>query len=678
MSKRTERFYEFGPFRVNVTERILLKEDRILPIRAKVFDILLLLIENRGHLVEKEVLLRTLWPNTFVEESSLVQNIYILRKVLGERGSDHQYIQTVSKYGYRFISDVREVTQNDAEGLINQPAAEQGFGEDEAAHETCVPANEGMDARHDRAPAPRRFNKLGRPLILYALILGITLTTFLWLSHRQHKQPEISSIPRSIAVLPFRLIGSERNNELLGLGMADALTNKLSGLHRIRVLPASSVSKYEGDATDPQAAGRELGVDAVLHGTVQSNGDRVRITAQLIHSSDGQTLWAGKFDEQLNDIFNLQDSISDQLVEALSIKLAKDEREQMMKRFTNSPEAYQAYLWGLYYRNKRTHEGLNKATEHFQQATGIDRNYALAYAMLADTYCLVSYYYENDSPSLREVYQKAKEAASRALELDEMLAEAHSALGFIKQQFENDPAGATVEHRSAVELNPNLALARLRYAWILARMGEIEQAIGQAKRGQQIDPLSFPNNLALGQLLIYARSPDEAVYYLKLTRAIEPEVTGALSGAVLVGLSDAYLLKGEQDKAILQLQKLETNSGYRIYALGMLGWAHAAAGRPVEARKIVRKIQGLPPSSKDAPYSLAMIYGALGQKDQGFYWLEKAITARQVKPVDLLYDYKFDALRDDPRYAELLRRNQLKEMIFSTSKENNKPNAVVH
>lgn len=672
MLNHSMRLYEFGPFRLNVSERLLMKNEQPVSLPPKAFEMLIVLIQKPGRLVEKDELLKEVWPDSFVEESSLSRNIYLLRKALDESPDESAYIETVPRHGYRFIADVNEVVNGDAAPVRQHETSAPLLIKDEVseAKEEAANAGETDSKQQPSLPAASQRWASKHKYRLATLVVGLAVATLLfglWMrgarQRQQQRGPELAI--RSIAVLPFKPLGAEKSNELLGLGMADALIIKLSDLGGIPVLPTSAVFKYMGREVDSLAAGRELGVDAVLDGTVQRDGERVRVTAQIVRLSDGKTLWSGKFDGYFDNIFAMQDSISEQLAGALSIKMANTERESQARRFTHSSEAYQAYLWGWYNWNKRTKEGLDEALVYFQRATEIDTSYALAYAGIADTYCMIVYYNYSSLPS-EEIHQKAKTAATRALELDGTLAEAHSALGYVKIMFENDPEGATREYRRAVELNPHSSVARMRYAWMLVRMGQLDEAVRHARRGQQLDPLSFSNNVALGQILIYARLPDEALTYFQISREIKPQTTGALSGAVVTGLGDVYLLKERHEEAIAQFHELARKADNRASALGMLGYAYAVAGRQVEAQKVLTELQALTPRPADSPYNISVIYGALGQKDQAFQWLEKAIIANQVPSRDLRYDYKLDVLRADRRYTELLRRHELEGLLAQT------------
>jgi TolB-like protein len=277
----------------------------------------------------------------------------------------------------------------------------------------------------------------------------------------------------SIAVLPFEPLGQDMNNELLGLGMADAVIGRMSNLKKLVVLPTSAVSKYNGPVSDPVAAGRVLQVDAILSGTIQRSGDQVRVTVQLVDVASGRTIWSEKFDQTFTDIFGIQDSISASVVRSLTLNLSTDEQKQLGKHYTTNVAAYDSYLMGLHFWNKRSKEGLEKAINYFQQAVDKDPNFALAYALMADSYYLQVYYRYYTAP---ETIRNAKTAAERALLLDDSVAEAHVAMAMV-QSLQKNCRLCTESLRRALELNPNLAIARQRYAWCLCASGQLNDAV---------------------------------------------------------------------------------------------------------------------------------------------------------------------------------------------------------
>jgi TolB-like protein/Flp pilus assembly protein TadD len=535
---------------------------------------------------------------------------------------------------------------------------------EEEEYETESPATNGhgkLDVQTQALAAPRRSRWSQRRQLAVALLLLVVVATaaiFIWRA-RKNRQRGTELAVKSIAVLPFKSLEAESGsgNGMLGLGMADAIIIRLSKFQQLPVLPTSAITKYTGRDNDPLALGHALGVDAVLDGTVQRAGDRIRVTVQLIDIDNGKTLWSDKFDEQFTGIFAVQDSISERVARALALQLTKDQRQQLAKRYTGNTEAYQAYITGLYFYNKRTKDGLEKAVDYFQQAIDKDANYALAYALLADSYYLIVYY-RFAGHSSRELSVKAKAAATHALELDETVAEAHTAMATILSDFEGDIRGAEREHKRAIELNPNYAIGHLRYAWFLSFNGPMEDVVREMRRAQELDPLSPTTNGALGGALLMTRQYDESIKYCLKGLELEPE--GFIN---LTNLGEAYRLKGMYDQSIAAYQRaLEVNPNIRDPLAG-LALAYAMMGRKAEAEKTLAKLLEIAREEKSVFYHIALIYGALNDKDKAFEWLEKAVDARAVPVRSLRSDTDLDVLRADPRYADLLKRHAMEFLI---------------
>jgi TolB-like protein/DNA-binding winged helix-turn-helix (wHTH) protein len=690
--------YEFGEFQLDAAERCLLRAGEPVALTPKAFDTLLLLVSRSGHIVEKDELLKEVWPDAFVEEATVAQNIFTLRKALGQGQGGNRFIETVPKRGYRFVASVREVREGDAvlvvekhtrteivteeesvdavsgngpsnlaqRAAVNQNGWHTVLGQEEAAADSVETTASGAGTALARPEAVRSdFGVKPRPglkpymLVALAVVIlaGVALSFWQW---RRAKQRETALMVKSIAVLPFKPLDADSGNELLGLGMADAIIIRLSKFQRLPVLPTSAIIKYTGRDNDPWALGQALGVDAVLNGTVQRSGDRVRVTVQLISLNDGKTLWSDKFDEQFTSIFAVQDSISERVAQALALQLTGDQRKQLAKRYTENTEAYQAYVMGLYFYNKRTKEGMEKAAEYFQQAIARDQNYALAYALLADTYYLSAYYSFSSLPP-REMIGKAKAAATRALELDESLAEAHTAMATILSDIGDDMAASEREHKRALELNPNYAMGHLRYGWFLFGRNQVDVAIQEMRRAQELDPLSTTTNGALAGALLFARAWDESMKYSK--RALEIEPNNYISH---LNLGDAYEGKEMYDEAIAEYQKAREIHTASWDPLASLGHVYARAGRRAEAEKMLMTLQELAKKDSRALYGVAAIYAALGDKDNAFVWLEKGLEARAVRIRDLRYDADLDILRDDPRFPELMRRFGLLSEVTGT------------
>jgi len=578
--------FEFGPFRLDLSERLLVRNGKAVQLSPKVFETLAFLVENRGHVLEKDELIKRLWPDTFVEESSLAQNIFQLRRALNGGGSSRKYIETVPKRGYRFSADVREIMRGENGALSAYSLNGNFLAEDET---------------------------------------GLAV--------------------KSLAVLPFKsLEPSGKAEEYLGLGMADATIIKLTGLRQLLVVPTSTILKYAGRKNGVEAVVRKLGVDTILEGTIQRDNERVRVTVQLISLNEGKTLWSGKFDEQFTDIFTLQDSISEQVARALALRLTGAERRHLRKRYTENTEAYQAYLMGLFFWNKKSKEGLGKAVEYFQQAIEKDSGYALAYAGLADSYFWMAY---NDFDALNreEYFEKSRSNALRALELDPFVAEAHAALATVKVKHDKDTIGAESSFERALAANPNCAMAHSRYTYFLAAMGRLGESLQKVRRAQELDPLSPDANASLAYILYFTRDYDEAIRYSERALALEPNFQ---DGLLLLGLS--YEQKGLVDKAILQFSKAKEANADSTEPSELLGHVLATAGQGAGARTILSELQSSAKRFSVHPYNVGLIHAALGQREQAFEWLAKPYLNWTERERMLRFDPRMDHLREDSRF----------------------------
>jgi TolB-like protein/Tfp pilus assembly protein PilF len=461
------------------------------------------------------------------------------------------------------------------------------------------------------------------------------------------------------------------HDELLGLGMADAIIGRMSTLKQLAVLPTSAVSKYKGLASDPIAAGRALGVDAILSGTVQRSGDRIRTTVQLVHIASGRTIWSEKFDQTFTDIFGVQDAISDNVARSLALNLTNDEQKQLAKRYTSNAGAYDEYLMGLYFWNTRSRDGLEKAIDHFGRAIEKDPNFALAYAFMSDCYYLqLVYGYDSKADQI----QKAKAAAERALLLDNSIAEAHVAMAMV-QFYQNDPEPAERDHqvamdslRRAIALNPNLAIAHQRYAWALSAFGHLDESVREMKRAQELDPLSHVNNTALGLNLLYARQYSQALDYCSRAAELAPG-----QAPVQDNLAYAYLLNGMYQQAIERYRKVqELDPEQKGNILASIAVALVSAGRKPEADSMMPEILKLAGQGKVDPYYIVALYAVRGEKDAAFDWFDKALQGDPKKRSNgnesrmIRYDPMLDPLRSDSRFGELLRQHNLASLLATS------------
>ena len=621
MNRRALHYYEFGAFRLNVTERLLYRDVEAVPLTPKVFDLLLLLVDNAGHVLEKSSLMEQLWPDSFVEESSLTQNISLLRRALGD--GDGNYIETIPKRGYRFVADVKE---------IDEPVV--------SIHDT---------SEHKVASSNYKVATSNRPVTTYVTTFTVCLilVTVIGFVYRSRRRAAEDFAPKSVAVLPFKTIGTDKE-DLLGLGMADALIIKLSRLEQLTVLPTSSVFKFTDRNKSAVEIGRELGVESVLDGTVQRDGDWVRVTAQLIRLSDGKTVWSGKFDERYRSIFTLQDSISDQLSSSLRPRMSGTPPESAGHP-TENTEAYEAYLTGLYFWNRRTRENLPKAITYLEQAVEKDPNFAEARAILADCYYL-STQEEYGSSAPEEALRRAEASVTVALQLDDSLAEAHTVkagLKFTQRNF--DEAGRSFQR--ALELKPNYAVAHLRYAYYLYFDMRLSAALHHMRQAQRLDPVSSVTNGALGGMLYNARDFDNSIAYSK--RALELE---AGSVAARLNLGEAYIQKRMFKEAHESFDLMRDVTPY--YARWEKAYTYALEGRRDDAQRMMAEAEKL--GTRKNHFNTALVYGAMGEMDRAFAELEQ-VRLNRTASAALKFDPQFDPMRSDPRFNDYLKRKGIEK-----------------
>lgn len=594
MAKQAEYFYEFGPFRVDPVQRVLWRDGQLVPLMPKLFDTLLLLVENHGRVLEKGELMQELWPDSFVEEGSLSHNVSILRKLLG--AGAEQYIETLPRRGYCFMADVLQVPNTEFNLIVRRRTR---------AH---IRATEEYEAE-DETPA----------------LLESELAT------------------KSLAVLPFLMLGMQDSEEYLGLGLADALITRLSSSKQMIVRPTSAVRTYTDAQRGAVSAGHELRVSVVLEGTVQRAGERLRVTLNLINVEDGASLWADKIQAAFTDIFEVQDSIAEQVAQSLAVKLRAEPETGLVHRPTKSAEAYKLYLKGRYFLSKSDPEGVRSAIEAFQQVVMIDPDYAEAYAGLAESYIIASYLYLPHKQAL----PAAREAAEKALELNGTLAEAHNSLAAARWMYDWNWEGAERAFRRALSLNPNLATAHRWFGLFLAGIRRFDEGIAELKQAVELDPLSLFHNAYLGLVLYLARRYDAAIEQCRKTLELD---SNNLPSMGFIGLS--YVEQGNIEAAISMFQKQRQVMDAPLL-LSELGYAYARAGQAQEALKLLAELTARPSTP---PEYMAVIHAGLGDKDQAFAWLDRAYEERTVMLPIVYVDPKYDSLRSDPRFADLIRR----------------------
>jgi TolB-like protein/DNA-binding winged helix-turn-helix (wHTH) protein/Flp pilus assembly protein TadD len=625
--RETLRIYEFGPFRLDSAERKLLRANEIVALTPRAFDTLHLLVRNSGRVLEKDELIRLLWPDTFVEEGSLSNHIFLLRRAMGD---SQAFIETVPRRGYRFVGTVRQFPFPDAE-TKERPAQVGSLGI------TSLPAKVRRSWR----------GRVALAMVSATVMASLAGTGWLYLRARGGGETI-----DSVAVLPFANASADPNTEYLSDGITENLINSLSRLPHLKVMSRDASFRYKGKETDAQAVGRDLGVRAVFKGRVMQRGDRLTIETELIDTRDSSHIWGQQYDRKPSDIFGLQDEIVRELATALRLRLNDEEQKRLVRNYTPNPEAYQDYLRGRYFWQK-TGLGLNKGVGYFQQAIAKDPGYAQAYDGLADCYIWLGVF---GFSSPQEAYPKAKEAALRSLEIDGTLAEAHTSLARIKAEYDWDWSGAEREFQRALQLNPGYATAYLWHGSVLETMGQPEEAIANYKRALELDPLSPIINGSLGQAFYYTRRYDDAIEQEQKTLELDPNL-----GLATSYLAYAYLFKSMKKEAIEWCEKRLIITQRRAWAVANCAYTYAVLGRRADAQKLLGELNVIS-SEKFVPAdAMAQVYTGLGDKAKAFEWLEKGYERHSLGlgGVALKVDPVWDPLRGDPRFADLIRRTNL-------------------
>lgn len=631
----SKHIYEFGPFRLDPAERQLWRNEKPVAVTPKSFDLLIALVENSGHLLEKEALLQRVWPNQFVEESNLSFNISTLRKVLGAGENGQPYIETVPKKGFRFAAPVTKHNNeyrnpvDRVETVVTSSTNAPGLGGSTATFQ-----DEGR-----RTFLPDSFSRHPLRLGIGAAVLALGILGLALLGPSKKRSATPVGPVKTLAVLPFKPLSTESRDESLEMGMAEAMITRFSNIKQLVVLPLSAARKYTDLQQDPVKVGQELHTDAILDGSIQKLGERVRVTVRLTDVRSATSLWTEQFDANFSDIFRIQDSIAARVADALPLKLRGEEKERLAKHYTDNPEAYQLYLQGEYLWYKWD----PKSLQFYQRATERDANFSLAYVGIAESYLQLIGMHEISAP---EGKLKAKTAIRKALELDETLPEALNVLAEIKYQLEYDWAGAEQDFKRALELNPNSVQIRLAFGWYLMSAGRFDEAKSWMEKAQELDPHNRRINYAMAKLYYFMRQHDKAVERLQYVLMLVPNDASALWV-----MGDIYDLKGMHAQAIenylssMAQHGLRPEEGERLRAVfkgsGWHGFLEAQREEKSKARQV-------------APFEMAQLYARLGDKDQAFAWLEKAVNERAPFVIQLKIEPFYDGLRADPRYTKLL------------------------
>lgn len=652
MEQKTVPLYAFGPYRIRISERQLLRHGVPVALPPKVFDVLCALVENHGHVVSKDELMTRVWIDTFVEDANLTVNISALRKALGKDPNGSQYVETIPKYGYRFAAQVVELADDDDQrsGEIQSarpvppeelPLLRQRDAKDVkpgTAHATQRLASEAHTS-----PYPIRF-VLGAGLALALVIVGCFA---LWRLSGNGRMGAAPSPIDSIAVLPFDNAVREADGEYLSDGITENLIDRFSNLSGLKVASRSSSFRYKGEVQDTAKIGKELGVSAVLTGSVKQLGDQLVIAVRLDDARTDQHIWGKQYLRKLGDILTVQDEIAQDVTTNLRLQLNGADEQKLAKNYTQSSEAYRLYLKGNYVWNKHTQEDLQKAIHYYEQALEIDPSFALAYTGLAGSYGLLG----NGFLPPKDNFPIAREHALKALAIDDDLAEAHGAMGAIRLLYDWDWAGQEAEFKRAQALAPNYGAAHQLYAAYLETAGRFDEARLEASRAQQIDPLSAMFGTELGIISYFDGRYDEAISQCEETLRLEP------------GYADAYQYLGqsyEQKKMYGEaIQTFETGmrqTDREPALLASLGHTYAVAGDHRKALAIVGELREVSKNRYINPYLYAVVYAGLGDREHTLASLEEAFQQRASSMIWLRVEPQFKALKDDRRFQDLLTR----------------------
>jgi TolB-like protein/DNA-binding winged helix-turn-helix (wHTH) protein/Flp pilus assembly protein TadD len=618
----------FGTYEISLHSGELRKAGVRIRVQQQPLRLLETLLERPGEVVTREELRSRIWPNESFGDFDQAVNVAIakLRGALGDSADNPRYIETLPRRGYRFIADV---------AVVNRPTNKLELVHEVASSETQDRAP--LEVAGKAAPKHLPWQHAWKTLALALMLLILMVLIFRWRS----RPPDniLSSSPvRSLAVLPLENLSSN-SEDYFADGMTDELITDLAQISALRVISRTSVMPYKGARKPLPQIARELNVDAVVEGTVLRSGKQVRITAQLIQAPADKHLWAQSYEGDVHDTLALQKKVARAIAEQIRIKLTPQEEAVLGNVKVVNPEAYENYLKGRYFWNKRTADGLKKATYYFNQAIESDPNYSLPYTGLADIYQL------SDHPQL------AREEVQKALDLDDQLAEAHNSLARLLYLFNGDWDGADREFRRALELNHNYAPAHHWYSMYLALEGRKEQALAEAEKAYELDPLSPVVGAYLAKILQEAGQYDKAIEQAKKTLDLEPDsaVTHAVLGIV-------YENKQMYAEAITEYKRALQLGGPPGEMRGLLGYAYAVSGNRTDAEKIIAELKALWPGHTHAALDLAVVFSGLGDKENVLYWLEKAQEMHVSDLIGIGQDSHFVEVRSDRRFQALVQR----------------------
>ncbi len=626
----SRRRLRFGAFEADLHTGDLRKGGSPVRLRGRPFDILVLLLAEPGELVTRDALRERLWPaDTFVDfDHGLNTAVNRLREALGDSAESPRFVETVPRRGYRFIAPVTDVERP------GPPAAS-----------VAAPPQLGQE----RTAEPG----LGHSGRSRGVLAGLALLTVLGVAFvlsRGRGAAPVPAGPTRLAVLPFRNVGGDPAQEYFADGLTDELIADLSQVGALRIISRTSVMPYKTSTRRLPDIAKELNVGAVVEGSVFRSGDRVRITARLVDAPADHNLWGETYERDMADILALQREVARAITLGVRVTVTPQEQARLEDRSRVDPRAYEAYLQGRYAWQTMTTGGLRRGIEFMDRAIALDPGYAPAYAGLA--YCwwiMGSAGYEVGPQS--ETAPKAKAAAAKALELDPTLGSAAATLGMVQIDHDWDFAHGEERVREAIARSPSLAEARVSFSAYLAAMGRADEAIVEAERGLELDPLSVVAGQTLGFRLFYGRQYDRAIVQFRKTLDLDPR-----SFVARIGLAQSYWQKGQRHLALVEGERALADSSDSPWVLAWLGYAWSTSGQPARGREVLGRLEAWSKTRYVSPFYRAMVQAGMGNRDGAMAALDDAFTDRSGWMVFLNVEPEFDSMRSDPRFGALLSR----------------------
>lgn len=631
-SSASGRVFRFGAFEFHVATRELWKHGLRIKLSGQPISVLAMLLERPGEVVTREELQKRLWPaGTYVDfEHSVNAAVKRLRQALNDSADSPRFIETLARTGYRFIAPVSEGID-----AVAEPAGQ-------------LQAPRPPPAVQAKKSAKWLLRYLAFPPVIAGVLLFLLIAGFIIGLHERRPTHAVSGPIRSLAVLPLANLSGDPDEEYFVEGMADSLRQHLELISALRVISRTSSMYYRASGKPLPEVARQLNADAVVEGSVLRSGKRVRINVELIQTASDTHVWGASYERDLKDIFALQAEVAQKIADEIRATLKAPDRARNASLHTPDPEAYLAYSKGRFFWNRRTESDLKRAIGYFQQAIEKDPNYALAYDGLADCWLPLGWY-AYMAPS--ETFPYAKVAVTKALALDDSLAEAHTSLAFVALYYDRDWANAEREFRRAIELNPNYANGHHWYAEFLSLIGRHKEAIAESERARELDPLSNIINTWVGSRYFFARQYDRAIEQYRNAMEMDPGFV-----PVHLVLGEALEQKHMYREAIMELEKAVSLSGGSPVYVASLAHAYGVAGRRGQAEKLFDDLRNSSKQRYVSSYDLALALLGIGETDKAFELLKRAVEERSPRAAFLGVDPRFDGLRSDARFKELMIR----------------------